>query len=196
MHDYHLEMSNRFFHILNILFCHFRYVKSHDHETILSAEYDIIKKGWYSWVTLHLSSLPQRWSIKTILFRQFFWARCWRASMGCFTGISFTTLQPPTPSQGFVYPQPVWGRWVSLERYLRTYKWCLNTANGCLLLGASTDWQFQFGPRKIYVLQLAWWCHASWNWNLSEMSNPCQIRQTEYVPETNQRSFYQDQLKT
>ena len=44
MHDYHLEMSNRFFQILNILFCHFRYVKSHDHETILSAEYDIIKR--------------------------------------------------------------------------------------------------------------------------------------------------------
>ena len=45
MHDYHLEMSNRFFHILNVLFCHFRYVKSHDHETILSAEYDIKKKA-------------------------------------------------------------------------------------------------------------------------------------------------------
>ena len=47
MHDYHLEMSNRFFHILNILFCHFRYVKSHDHEPILSSEYDFVKRPMF-----------------------------------------------------------------------------------------------------------------------------------------------------
>ena len=85
------------------------------------------KKGWYSWVTLHLSSLPQRWNIKTILFRQFFRDWDWRASMGCFTGISFTTLQPPPRHRAQFILNLFWGRWVSLERYLRTYKWCLNT---------------------------------------------------------------------
>ena len=54
---------------------------------------------------LHPSRL--RWNIKTILFRQFFWGRGWRASMGCFTEISFTTLLHPTLSQSSVYPQPV-----------------------------------------------------------------------------------------
>ena len=60
--------------------------------------------------------------------------------MGCFTEISFTTLLPPTLSQGSVYPQPVLRAMSILRKVFEDLQMmAVNTANGCLLLGPSTD---------------------------------------------------------
>ena len=178
MHDYHLEMSNRFFHILNILFCHFRYVKSHDHEPILSSEYDFVKRPMFL-VTCNATPalLLQRWNIKTILFRQFFWGWGWRASMGCFTEISFTAL---TLRRGTVYPQPVLGRGVSSEKYLSLRTW--------QIMYECNKWRF-IGQIEINWLTISIWTRENlcpsiammpcqkklkpeWEWDVQSMSSP------------------------
>ena len=154
------------------------------------------KKGWYSWVTLHLSSLPQRWNIKTILFRQFFRDWDWRASMGCFTGISFTTLQPPPRHRAQFILNLFWGRWVSLERYLRTYKWCLNTTKAVYCCGPFNWLTISIWTKenlcpsigKMMPCQL----ELKAEWDVQSMSD----RTDRIRSGTNRWSFYQDRLKT